>query len=97
MKVTIAETTKHVCDLCSRGGYLETCRVCGREFCLTCQGMVNGSWGFTTLCRTCAECDDVQKICERYATKLTPIFKNRDAALKRLGRKKTAKPKGGEA
>lgn len=96
MKVTIPEKTTHVCDLCSRGGFLETCHACGQEFCLTCHGIVTSTWGFTTLCHMCADRDEVRKICERYAEKLTPLFKARDAALKRLGRKQAATAEGGK-
>lgn len=95
MEITIPEKTQHVCDSCHRDGFLETCHVCGQEFCLTCQGTVAASWGFTTLCRVCSGRDDVEKICERFAKKMTPLFKSRDAALKRLGRRAAAEA-GGE-
>ena len=88
MKKTMPKKTVEVCDFCQREGCLETCHVCGREYCLTCNGIVTASWGFLTLCRKCAGRDDVQAICDRYAEQLTPVFKRRTAALKRLGRKR---------
>ena len=43
----------HVCDFCGLEGYLRECWICGREFCLSDQGTVPQSYGFTTLCRDC--------------------------------------------
>jgi hypothetical protein len=36
----------------------------------------------------CAERDDVKEICDRYAKQLTPIFRCRNQALKRLAEEK---------
>ena len=82
--------TVDVCDFCKREGqFLQSCDVCGREFCLIDEGTVTACWGFTQLCRECAGREDVQKICRKYADQLTPIYRKRKAALKRL------EPRGG--
>ncbi len=84
MKKTIPKKTVNVCDFCQHEGFLETCHVCGRQFCLSHQGIVGQSWGYTTLCHKCSERDDVQDVCCRYAKQLTPLFAERDDRLKRL-------------
>lgn len=84
MKTTIPEKTVDVCDFCHREGYLETCDVCGRQFCLIDNGIVAGSYGSMDICKECARRDDVHKVCERYAKQLKPIYKRRMTALRRL-------------
>ena len=86
MKVNKPAQEVHVCDFCRRDGYVVVCWVCGRDYCLTCDGTVCGSYGFAALCRECACRDDVQAVCDEYANKLKPVFAARDAALKALGR-----------
>ena len=84
MKTTIPEKMVEVCDFCHREAYLQTCDVCSRQFCLTDNGKVTASWGFTKLCRECSTRDDVHKVCEKYAKQLSPIFKRRDVTLRHL-------------
>jgi hypothetical protein len=95
MQVTIPEKTAEVCDFCHCEGPLQECHVCKRQFCISHSGFLGLSWGFLTLCRECVEREDVQRICERYAKQLTPIFQERNAVLKRLGRKPSAVKAGG--
>lgn len=91
MKVTVPEKTVEVCDCCNREGFLQTCEVCQIAYCLTCEGLVIGSGGFTRLCRKCSERDEVKALCERYAEQLRPIYRKRSAALKRLGQRLATK------
>lgn len=84
-KMTLPKRTVVVCDFCKRGGFLEECDVCGKEVCLTCRGVVGQTGGFTVFCRECAKREDVRTICHRYADKLTPIYRKRYEALRRLG------------
>ncbi len=84
MKKRIPECEVDVCDFCERAGFLEGCHVCGRQFCLSHQGMIPATWGFTTICTECADRDDVRSICENYAEQLTPIYIARDEVLKQL-------------
>ena len=96
MKITKPQIEIEVCDLCGReAGYLLECTTCGKQYCLTCEGIVPKSWGYTNLCRKCSGRNDVKAVCQKYAEQLTPIFGNRNAALKRL-RKKAAAAAGGE-
>ena len=88
MRITKPAEIVEVCDFCQRSDLLATCHVCGREFCLSCRGHVIASWGFIVLCRECAEREDVFQVCNCYAEQLTPIFRERIAALKRLGQAK---------
>lgn len=90
MRTTLPEKTVEVCDFCHREGYLKECDVCGRSFCLTHEGIVGQCWGFTTLCRECCHRDAVKEICARYAKRLTAIYRQRNAALKRLRRTQEA-------
>lgn len=88
MKVLRPAEEREVCDLCGADAYLQQCTVCGKMFCLVCDGVVPASWNFTTLCKRCADREDVQKCCEEYAKRLTPIFKAREVALRKLGKRK---------
>jgi hypothetical protein len=87
MKVTKPAETVEVCDFCQHTGYLQTCDVCGLEFCLSDEGTVFGSYGVTSVCRECSIRTDVMRVCHNYAKQLTPIFLRRNAALKRLGKR----------
>jgi hypothetical protein len=87
MKITKPAETVEVCDFCRCAGTLETCDVCGLEFCLSDQGHVPGSYGHHRICHDCCIRDDVQDICIRYGKGLMAIFRSRDAALKRLGKR----------
>ena len=84
MKTTIPERTVEVCDFCQREGYLTKCWICDRQYCLTDNGVIPASYGFTDICRECARRKDVQTICDCYAAQMKPIFDKRRAALKRL-------------
>jgi hypothetical protein len=84
MKIRKPAVDLEVCDFCQCDGYLQTCAACGRQYCLSDEGHVGKSWGFTELCRQCAGRMDVAEICAKYAAKLTPIFRARNRALKRL-------------
>lgn len=84
MKVTIPEREIEVCDRCNKEGFLDRCHVCGDTYCLTCEGTVAGSGGFTTLCRKCAERDDVKSICDEFARQLSVIYDRRQKKLQSL-------------
>jgi len=92
MKISRPAVRVEVCDTCQREGFLQTCLVCGGRYCLTCSGRVAGCIVPADLCRECAKREDVEKIMERYAAKLTPIVKRRNAALKRLPAHPKEKP-----
>lgn len=84
MKTTIPEKVIEVCDTCRREGFLQRCVVCGGVYCLTCDGIVPGSFGFVEVCRRCAERDDVREICAKYSLRLAPVFRARQKALAKL-------------
>ena len=84
MKRTIQKHEVEVCDFCNHEGYLQKCWVCKREFCLTHEGTGPASWGFTTICQACAGREDVRRVCDKCAAKVTSIFQARYKALKRL-------------
>lgn len=86
MKINKPATTVDVCDRCHRESLLTMCIVCGAQFCLACRATMCGSWVSPTVCRDCADREDVQKLVACYSEELTPIFKRRHMALKRLGR-----------
>ena len=85
MKVTVPEKTIEACDYCQAEGFIKDCDVCNRQFCLSHEGTVMGSWGFTCICRDCARRDEVRQICEKHAENLTAVFRRRNDALKKLG------------
>ena len=84
MKTTVPAKEIEVCDFCHRDGYLQNCWVCGRQFCLSDEGTVAGSFGFTKVCRACSLRDDVGLVCDKFAKLIAPILRKRDAALQRL-------------
>lgn len=87
MKQAKTIKTVNVCSFCQQEGYLQICDICGKSFCISDQGIVPGCWGYTSICRDCANRKDVIKICERYAAELNNIYLNRNAELKRLGKR----------
>lgn len=84
MKITRPAKEVEVCDFCQSDSYLQECHVCHKKYCLVHDGLVAGSFGFTTICRDCARRVDVHVVCEKYAKRLAPIYKARNEALKRL-------------
>jgi hypothetical protein len=84
MKITKPAEEIEVCDHCQRGGYLQTCIVCERQYCLLCHTTIIGCWVDTQICKGCSVRDDVKRVVARYAKQITPIIKKRTAALKRL-------------
>ncbi len=84
MKIDKPAESVEVCDFCHRESFLEVCDVCGKSFCYICTGIVIQSWGFTNLCRECCRRDDVKEVCAIYSRLLTPIFKRRNVALRKL-------------
>ena len=89
MIITRPATTDEVCDFCQNGGYLQTCLVCGKRYCLTHQSLISGCWVQLNVCRDCSKREDVCRIVHDYAAKITPIIKHRSAALERLQAKVT--------
>jgi len=94
MKKTFLRKTIEVCDFCERPGFLQTCPVCNRQFCLTCRGIVGQCWVDLVICRGCEKREDVQRVSDKYAAEITPIIKRRLRALKRLP-DKAARAAGG--
>jgi len=84
VKLTTEPREIEVCDFCRRERFLQTCIVCGRQYCLTDQGTVPGCWVGPNVCRKCDEREDVKKVCDKYANQITPIVRKRNDALKRL-------------
>lgn len=84
MKIRIPAKTVEVCYICHHEGFLENCTVCKRKYCIVHESTVAGSYGFTHVCRNCGQRQDVQDVCQRYAERLTPIFNQRQTALKKL-------------
>ncbi len=85
MKITRPAQTVEVCDICRVSSrFLQTCDVCGNQFCLSCEGTVAASWGFTRICRDCAKADVVRAVCAKFAKRLTPIYRAREKALRKL-------------
>jgi hypothetical protein len=88
----IAEYEARVCDFCFRENqYLRTCIRCGREFCLTCNGIIPGCGIAPKTCRDCSGSHDVQRLCDQYAPKLSEILKERDAKIAGTGKKAEGK------
>ena len=84
MKIKKPAEEVEVCDFDQRGGYLTTCIVCGRRYCLTCGGMIAGCWVQPDICRECDDREDVRRVVAQYSAQITPIIKKERAALKRL-------------
>jgi len=84
MKVKRPAAEVEVCDTCGRDGYLQTCLVCGGQYCLTCHTTMVGCWITVDVCQDCSGRDDVRGIVARAADKITPIIMRRKASLKRL-------------
>lgn len=84
MKQTLPAKEIEVCDICHREGYLEVCVTCGKQYCITHQATISGSYGFLHLCCKCGKRDDVKEIAEKYSDKLYDIYQERKAAFQAL-------------
>lgn len=84
MKRKVPAKTIDVCDICEREtGLLETCLICGKQYCTLCDSFLPGCMIHPNVCKKCDDRDDVKKIVERYSKDFVRISKLRDAALKR--------------
>lgn len=94
MKQRVPAKMVLVCDICHRqDGYLTKCLVCGREYCLLCRGIISGCMIMPDICRECDDKPEVKTLVDKYADKIVPIVRQRDAALKRLGEKTSQESK----
>jgi non-ribosomal peptide synthetase component E (peptide arylation enzyme) len=84
MKITRPEEEVEVCDFCQRTGYLQTCCVCKRQYCLCCQSCIGGCWIGPKVCKACSKREDVLAVVEGHAKQITPIIRARTAALEQL-------------
>lgn len=85
MKINKPAEEVEICDFCRREiGILQTCPVCRKQYCLTCEGCVAGSWGFLDICRECSDREDVVAIALKYADQITPIIKERQTELENM-------------
>ncbi len=84
MRITKPERVVEVCDICHGEGFLKTCPVCGKQFCLVCEGIMAGCWVGPDVCQRCSRRSDVREAVELYAKRITPIIRERTAALKAL-------------
>lgn len=82
---TVPARKVEVCDKCRREtACLQVCLICGKDFCYSCKTTICGSWVSPDLCRECGYRDDVQKLCDQAASKITPILKARDGKISKL-------------
>ncbi len=84
MKVLKPEREVEVCDTCQHEGFLQVCLVCGKQFCMSCHGIIAGCWVSPNVCRGCSRRADVLKVVGLYAKQITPIIAERRAALEAL-------------
>lgn len=85
MKIKIPAKTVEACDICQREtGVLETCTVCGKQFCYMCHPYLPGCMIRPHVCKNCDAREDVKKLVERYSHDFVKIFKLREKALARL-------------
>ena len=85
MKIKIPAKTVEACDLCkNETSALETCTVCGKQFCYMCHPYLPGCMIQPHVCKECDDREDVKKLVERYSHDFVKIFKLREKALARL-------------
>lgn len=85
MKVTKPAREVTVCDLCSKEwSVLDTCLVCGKEYCYTCHGTMPGCIHAVEVCRKCSERPDVVEVVKRHAGPLRSLISERADALRAL-------------
>jgi len=93
MKITKPAVEIEVCDTCHRDGYLEQCIVCEKMYCLTCQALIRGSWVKPDVGKCCQDREDVLAIVAQFSELITPIIRDRAAALGGIGIMSIAKGK----
>lgn len=92
MKVKVPSKTVICCDVCRRESVLlETCLICGKEYCFLCESYLPGCMIRPDVCKKCDDREDVIKVVARYSKDFVRIDKARAMALKRL-RKKPVSP-----
>ncbi len=84
MRITKPERVVEVCDICHEEDFLQTCPVCGKRICLLCRGIMAGCRVSPRVCKECSERPDVQSVVQGHADLITPIIRQRSAALKAL-------------
>jgi hypothetical protein len=87
MKIKVPSKTVEACDICKRAaGILETCLICGKEYCWSCEPYLPGCMMKPHVCKNCDDRKDVLAVVARYSVDFVKIYKLRDKALARLPR-----------
>jgi len=87
MKIKIPAKTVDACDICERPssiGLLDTCVVCRRKYCHTCEAIMAGCIHQPDVCKTCGALPKARETVERFAYPLLDVLKQRDKALSKL-------------
>lgn len=76
-----------VCDICERESsslFLEKCKACGKEYCVTCRAIISGCVHTVDVCMKCSHREEVRIIAKKYAPRIQRILDKRDEELEEL-------------
>jgi hypothetical protein len=65
MKKKINKTVE-VCDFCEKEGWLQTCVVCRRKYCILHKAVIIGDVFSQQICKGCENREDIKKIIKKY-------------------------------
>lgn len=84
MKITKKSEVIEVCDICQTHGYLKSCIVCHRQYCLIHESILIGCFVQPAVCCECGKRDDVEEVIEQFKPTFRNLVENRNKALSKL-------------
>jgi hypothetical protein len=85
MKIKINKEVE-VCDFCQREGFLTTCVVCRKKYCIMCNGIGYNPYD-QNICKCCIKREDVEKVIVDGRKKYERSYFAQKAALQKLPKK----------
>lgn len=84
MTKTLPRRKVQVCDFCGSDGFLQTCLCCSKDFCLVCEGIVEGCFVTPRICQKCDDNACIRELCREYSKPIAKLVRQRDKRISRV-------------
>jgi hypothetical protein len=93
MKTTVPAKEVQICDVCRREvPYLQKCKFCENEYCLSCSALIAGCVHTVDVCKKCETNETLLKIVTKHSPLIRGALTARDNEIIRVGKREKMKP-----